>query len=83
MNQFDMIDLGFSGNPYTWSNHWQGQSLIKEHLDRGVAINQWIHYFPSFSVTHLPTHNSDHNPLLLDTSLRFPSLSRPFWFEEF
>jgi hypothetical protein len=83
MNQFGMIDLGFSGNPYTWSNHRQGLCLIKELLDRGIATNQWIQHFPSFSVTHLPAHNSDHNPLLLDTSSRSPSLPCPFRFEEF
>jgi len=83
MNQFGMIDLGFSGNPYTWSNHRQGHCLIKERLDRGIATNQWIQHFPSFSVTHLPTHNSNHNPLLLDTSSRSPTLPRPFRSEEF
>jgi hypothetical protein len=83
MNQFGMIDLGFSGNPYTWSNHRQGHSLIKERLDRGIATNQWIQYFPSFSITHLPALNYYHSPLLLDTSTRSPSLPRSFRFEEF
>jgi hypothetical protein len=78
-----MIDWGFSGNPYTWSNHRQGHRLIKERLDRGVASSQWIHLFPSFSITHLPTHTSDHNPLSLDTTLSSPSLPRTFHFEEF
>jgi hypothetical protein len=32
-----MIDLGFGGNPFTWSNHKQGYSLIKERLDRSIA----------------------------------------------
>jgi hypothetical protein len=76
-----MIDLGFSSNPYTWSNHRQCLGLIKERLDRGVASSQWIQYFPSFSVTHLPADTSDHNPLLLNTALPSPSLPRPFPFE--
>jgi hypothetical protein len=85
MNKFGMVDLGFSGNPYTWSNHRYGHSLIKERLDRCIATNQWIQHFPYFSITHLPALNSDHNPLLLDTSTRSHSLSlsRPFRFEEF
>jgi hypothetical protein len=37
MDEFGMIDLGFSGNPLTLSNHRQGSSLIKERLDRGHA----------------------------------------------
>jgi hypothetical protein len=55
MNTFGMIDLSFTSNPYTWSNHRQGHSLIKERLDRGVASSQWIHIFPSFSITHSST----------------------------
>jgi hypothetical protein len=57
--------------------------LIKERLDRGIASNQWIHLFPSFSIIHLPAYNSDHNPLLLDTALITPSLPQPFRFENF
>jgi len=37
MDGYGMIDLGFCGNPYTWSNHKQGSSLIKERLD-GVLL---------------------------------------------
>jgi hypothetical protein len=83
MNTFGMIDLDFIGNPYTWSNHRQGHNLIKERLDLGVASSKWIYLFPSFSTTHLPAHNSDHNPLLLDTAAFSPFLPRPFRFEEF
>jgi len=35
MNTCGMIDLGFSGNPFTWSNHQDGSHLIKQRLDRG------------------------------------------------
>jgi hypothetical protein len=75
MDAFGMVDLSFSGNLFTWSNHRQGFDLIKERLDRSIAN--------SYFVTHLPAHNSDHNPLLLDTSIPSPSLPRPFRFEEF
>jgi len=75
--------LDFSGNPYNWSNNRQGHSLIKERLDRDIASPQWIHLFPSFSTTHLPTHTFDHNPLLLDTTLSNPFIPHPFWFEDF
>jgi hypothetical protein len=78
-----MIDLGFSGNPFTLSNHRQDSSLIKERLDRGLANGKWIHYFPFYYVVHLPARSSNHNPLLLNTSLPVPSLPRPFRFEEF
>jgi hypothetical protein len=38
LNTMGMIDLGFSGNPYTWSNHCQGLGLIKERLDRTLLL---------------------------------------------
>jgi len=57
--------------------------LIKERLDRGIATNNWIHLFPSFSITYLPAHTSDHNPLLLNTVPPSPFLPHPFQFEEF
>jgi len=83
MNAFGMIDLGFSSNPFTWSNCRQGHGLIKEHLDRGVVSSQWLHEFPAISVTHLSAYSSDHNPLILNTISPSPSLPRPFRFEEF
>jgi len=83
LNSMGMIDLGFSGNLYTWSNHRHGLGLIKERLDKGITSSDWIHSFPHFSVTHLPAHTSDHNPLILDTDTPLPSLPRPFRLEEF
>ena len=40
VDSFGMIDLGFSGNPFTWSNKRQDHHLIKERLDRGIANSQ-------------------------------------------
>jgi hypothetical protein len=40
INDFGMIDLGFSGNAYTRSNHQQGLGLIKERLDKSIANSQ-------------------------------------------
>jgi hypothetical protein len=83
MDGYGMIDLGFCGNPYTWSNHRQGSSLIKERLGRGTANCNWINFFHSYSVVHLPAHTSDHSPLLLNSNLLVQSLPRPFRFEAF
>jgi hypothetical protein len=80
MDGYGMIDLGFCGNPYTWSNHRQGSSLINGCLDRGIANSNC---FPSYSVKHLPAHNSDHSPLLLNSNIPVQSLPRPFRFEAF
>jgi hypothetical protein len=83
LDSFGMIDLGFSGNPFTWSNKRQNHHLIKERLDRGIANSQWVHLFPHFAIQHLPAQISNHNPILLDTSSLDLTLRRPFRFEEF
>ena len=83
LDSFGMVDLGFFGNPFIWSNKHQDHHLIKERLDRGIANSQWIHLFPHFSVHHLLAQIFDHNPILLDTAPSDNSLPRPFRFEEF
>jgi hypothetical protein len=83
LDSFGMVDLGFSRNPFTWSNKLQDHHLIKERLDCGIANFQWVHMFPHFAVHHLPAQISDHNPILLDTVHLDLTLPRPFRFEEF
>jgi hypothetical protein len=78
-----MIDLGFARNPFTWGNNRQGLENIKERLDRGLASPSWIHLHPEFSLIHLSAHNSDHNPISLNTNSTSCFFARPFRFEEF
>ncbi|GLT45839.1 hypothetical protein SLA2020_196420 [Shorea laevis] len=40
INHFGMVDLGFTGNPFTWANNRQGHGSIKERLDRGMATSE-------------------------------------------
>jgi hypothetical protein len=83
LDSFGMVDLGFFGNPFTWSNKHHDHHLIKECLDQGIANSQWVHLFPHFAVFHLFAQTSDHNPIILDTTSSDLSLLRPFRFEEF
>jgi hypothetical protein len=32
LNSHGLVDLGFSGSPFTWSNHGHGRHLIRERL---------------------------------------------------
>lgn len=59
-----LIDLGFSGSPFTWSNMRVGTSCIKERLDMGLCNQQFLHRFPDTLVLHLPRVRSDHHPYL-------------------
>jgi hypothetical protein len=77
-----MIDLGFSGPKFTWSNCHDINSLIMERLDRALANPNWRILFPEASVSHLTRTHSDHCPILLTLCPTIPhSLPRPFRFE--
>jgi hypothetical protein len=41
-----LVDLGYEGNPFTWTNKRHGLANIKERLDRCFATQEWIHLFP-------------------------------------
>jgi hypothetical protein len=45
INQKGLIGLGFSGNPFTWSNGHCGLANIKETLDIGVEIKNGDCFF--------------------------------------
>lgn len=78
-----MIDLGFHGPPFTWSNKRHGQALIRERLDWGVANGAWRLLFPRATIKHCPRTSSDHAPILMDTFGDHLSGPRPFRFEPF
>jgi hypothetical protein len=83
IDHFGLVDLGFSGNPFTWSNLRQGNDAIKERLDRGIANISWVHLHPEFALQHIPATFSDHHPILLNSAFSSSVLPRPFRFEEF
>ena len=83
IDRYGMIDLGFAGNSFTWSNNRQGQNSIKERLDRSLATIQWIHLHPKFSLIHILAFSFDHNSILFNTASSSLFLPRPFRFEEF
>ena len=83
MNSCSMIDLGFSGPKYTWTNGQDISTLIMQRLDRAWVNSDWRILFPEAYVTHLARTHSDHCPILISL---WPStnnsLPRPFRFEK-
>nr|DAD30362.1 TPA_asm: hypothetical protein HUJ06_009213 [Nelumbo nucifera] len=41
-----LIDMGFSGNRYTWTNKRVGLANVRERLDRMLANGEWRMMFP-------------------------------------
>jgi hypothetical protein len=65
LNNCNLIDLGYHGNPFTWTNNQEGNFHIKERLDRFCATSNWMTNFPRCTNYHLLNYMSDHNPILL------------------
>jgi hypothetical protein len=76
-----LVDLGFVGNKFTWSNCRAGRKNIRERVDRGLANQSWVHLFPNSLMNHLPTTQSNHCPILIFTTCSYRNLPKPFHFE--
>ncbi|KAL0368129.1 UNVERIFIED_CONTAM: hypothetical protein Scaly_1031800 [Sesamum calycinum] len=69
-----LIDAGFEGPEYTWSNR-----ITWERLDRFFYSEAWLDVFTSTRIIHLSRTWSDHAPLLINleyTSVKPPSSFR-------
>jgi hypothetical protein len=61
----ELIDLGFSGLPFTFDNKRAGNNNVRVRLDRAMADNSWRDIFSDSSVVHLVSPCSDHCPVQL------------------
>uniref|UniRef100_A0A7N2N4Z5 Endonuclease/exonuclease/phosphatase domain-containing protein n=1 Tax=Quercus lobata TaxID=97700 RepID=A0A7N2N4Z5_QUELO len=68
LDSCDLLDLGFSGPKFTWSNLRQVSDLILECIDRCFTNPSWRVNFPEAAVTHLPRVFLYHCPVLLELS---------------
>lgn len=64
----ELVELGFSGNVFTWDNGRLGEDFMQERLDRACATLAWRDLFPHAKVTHIQASYLDHVPLLITTS---------------
>lgn len=87
LNYCGMIDLGFFGPKFTWTNSRLNGGLIKKRIVRCWANADWCLLILENYVLHLPRY-SDHCPILLNTDSFHPSfVDKPFriesiWFSD-
>jgi hypothetical protein len=58
-------DLGFQGPAFSWSNRREDGALVRARLDRCVANNDWLLFFPNYQVHHVVFAASDHMGLMV------------------
>ncbi|XP_049399720.1 uncharacterized protein LOC125863746 [Solanum stenotomum] len=65
-----LMDLGFNGPKFTWSNQRGINFRIWKRLDRAMVNDRWLQIMPHTNITHLPSVGSDHCPLLMEMTVR-------------
>ena len=84
LDKCNMVDMGFSGPRYTWTNRREISSLIQERIDRFFMNTSWCQLYPDAKVSHLTKCHSDHCPVLMETNPnRQLHFTRPFRFQSF
>ena len=66
LNVCGLIDIGFSGLPFTSDNKQKGRKNVRVRLDRAVADNQWRDIFSEAHVVHKVSPCSDHSLLMVN-----------------
>ena len=75
LDRCSMMDLGFLGPRYTWTNKRDINNLILERIDRFFMNPKWCALYSEAKITHLPRCHSDHCPVILET---YPGRATPF-----
>ncbi|KAK9932560.1 hypothetical protein M0R45_019793 [Rubus argutus] len=77
-----LLDIGFTGQKFTWENRRADDShLIKERLDRAIVNSNWIKTWPNSQISHETRVGSDHCPILLNIAPKPIRTARQFRFE--
>lgn len=61
----ELLDLGWKGSPFTFSNNKKVSLGTRARLYRVVANKEWMSVFPCAEVLHGFANSSDHKPIIL------------------
>ncbi|XP_043710215.1 uncharacterized protein LOC122659132 [Telopea speciosissima] len=82
VNQVALVDGGYQGNAFTWSNNQEGGGKILARLDRFFLNDTWVNSFAYSSVKHLSRECSDHALILLDFKTQASGIISSFKFQQ-
>ncbi|CAN1218975.1 Transposon TX1 uncharacterized 149 kDa protein [Linum perenne] len=77
-----LLDMGYRGNMFTWSNNQEGEDNVKVRLDRGLCSVAWRTLFDKAVIYHETIIGSDHAPLRLELHESNTQSRAPFRFDE-
>ena len=82
LDECNLLDLGFSGNKFTWSRTYSNGGMVWERLDRALGSVDWYDLFPTTCFQTLICVSSNHNPICIHLEgIKAKSL-RPWRFEQ-
>ncbi|KAL5720793.1 hypothetical protein ACHQM5_013428 [Ranunculus cassubicifolius] len=82
VNDLGLVDLGFVGPKFTWSNNRNIGENIIERLDRALANTVWLTRFPKANVRNLSSVKSDHLAISLNIDICEEKIKTPFRFHQ-
>lgn len=65
LQEFNLHDLRYEGQWYTWERGRSAGNLVRKRLDRYCGNETWVSLFPEATVEHLVRYKSDHTPILM------------------
>ncbi|CAN1164443.1 hypothetical protein LINPERHAP2_LOCUS25565 [Linum perenne] len=77
-----LMDMGFRGQNFTWTNYKEGDENIKERIDRAMCNVEWRRRFERAIVFHEPMNGSDHTPLRIDLDGQRITKTTPLMFDK-
>lgn len=66
IEDYNLVDAGCTGYPFTWSNKRFSYHLIEERLDKFFYSKDWGNSLFDSTANNLITWTSDHSPIVME-----------------
>ncbi|XP_074346543.1 uncharacterized protein LOC141685333 [Apium graveolens] len=65
INECGLLDIGFTGEKYTWEKYRGQANWVQERMDRAFTNQLWCDLFPQTGLKVLDVSTSDHLPIYI------------------